>query len=199
MKKILFVIPILFSCTLSFGQFSQGRMLVGGGIGFQSLTNKDKSGSFSVTDSKTTIITLTPRFGYFVINNLAVGLGVEVLSGKSKFEQSNGELVSSQLLVGPFVRYYVGPGVFFQGDFNVGSSKDKSTGGSISQEEKFNLSRWSLGAGYAIFLNDHVAIEPLISYQSLTTKPKDSQDSDVKNINSGLNINLGIQVYIGDR
>lgn len=196
MKKLFVLCLFLFLTKFSFAQFNQGRMLLGGGLGFQSNTSKVKGSGATVTEGRGTIISVNPRFGYFFIDNLAGGLSLEISSSTEKPEGSNDKFTATAFAVSPFVRYYIKPGIFVQGEYGFGSVSEKATSGNSSNEETRPLSRWSLGAGYALFLNDHVAVEPFVGYQSLGVK---DSDVDVRSVNAGLFINLGIQVYLGDR
>lgn len=199
MKKAIFTLAVILAgITSSFAQFEQGRMLVGGTVGFSSTTSKSESGSNSITWGNTTEISLAPQFGYFVIDNLAIGAGLDVSlsSFKPDDDDNDSEYSATGVQFQPFVRYYLPAKVFFQGNFGLGSAKYEETYLGDTDEEKYGLSSWSLAAGYAIMLNDNVAIEPMLGYGSTTTKYKDS-DPEEKDIDSGLFIRVGIQVYLG--
>ena len=105
---------------------------------------------------------------------------------------------TSNFSFGPFARFYLPVGLFFQGFAGFGSSKFHvdvpSPGTDIDQTN--GLMSWDLGAGYAYFLNDHVALEPMVGYQSSTLSDKDSDD---KNITSGLYLNAALTIYLGER
>jgi outer membrane protein W len=199
MKKVLFTVAMALAASAVFAQFNQGRMLAGGDFQFSSNTEKGKSGSTEVTIGKTTSFSLGPQFGYFLIDNLAVGASLSVTTSKFKPEDDNDpENSGSELLLAPFVRYYLSQGIFFQGQFGIGSSKEEFSSGNVTVETKYGLSSIGIGAGYAYFLNDHVAIEPLIGYSSVSRKEKDS-DPEVKEISSGLFLRVGFQVYLGNK
>jgi outer membrane protein len=183
MKKTLLTICALMLLNAAFAQFNQGRMLVGGSLGFSSTSNKANSGGTITSDNKETILSVSPNFGYFVVDNVAVGGSLTYIS--DTYKSTGGySSTSSELLIGPFVRYYVAPGFFGQGAVAIGSESGPTA----------NLTKWSLGVGYAHFLNDHVAIEPLIYYGSLTGK-----NNGVTASTSGLYFSVGIQAYLGDR
>ena len=59
-----------------------------------------------------------------------------------------------------------------------------------------STSSWSAGIGYAIFLNDHVAIEPAVGYVSKIGKYKDSDERDIV---SSITASVGFQIYLGKR
>ncbi len=197
MKKIILVALTLFTFTgISLAQFEQGRILAGGSIGFSTNTNKSKVNNTTTTNSKSASFNFNPKAGYFIINNLAVGAGLDLGVSSYKQEGATHKSTGSSIAIDPFVRYYLKQGIFFQGQFGVGSSKSKYYYGNTPYTDKYNTTNWSLAAGYALFLNNNVAIEPMVGYRSDTDKPK---GSDNKTINGGLFVNVGFQIYLGKK
>jgi hypothetical protein len=196
MKKTLVTLFVVLGSISAFAQFEQGTMLVGGDFGLEFTTEKSKYDNQTNTEGKGSSFALEPQFGYFVIDNLAVGgeLGLTLSSWKP--EGSDGKFTSTTLTLAPFVRYYFEPGVFVEGKYAFGTSKSKDDFGGDVDEDKYSVGGWSLGAGYAIFLNDNVAIEPMIGYGATTFKNKTSGEPAVKNINSGLFVRVGFQIYL---
>ena len=193
MKKTLFSILAFFALSTAFAQFEQGRMLVGGDVGFSSITAKGKSGSTTVTYGKTTTFSLSPKFGYFIIDNLAIGGELEAAVSNYKDDDGEDESKFSQISIGPFARYYFDPGVFVHAGFGFGSAKEKDTFGSGTDETKYGLTKFDVGVGYAVFLNDNVAIEPMLGYGTSSLKNK---DNDSKSIDSGIYLSVGFQIYL---
>ncbi len=193
MKKLFITTLIVFAGVSAFAQFEKGRILAGGSVSFASSTNKTKTDNATTTNSKTTSFDFGPRAGYFFIDNLAAGLGLDLSTSSTKQEGSGDKDASTTFLISPFVRYYLQPGIFFQGQYGIGPETEKSTNASTTVTTKYTGSSWSLGAGYAYFLNSNVAVEPFIGYGARSRKLK---DSDVKGVNSGLFINIGFQIYL---
>jgi len=192
MKKITILAITLFSSIVGFAQFNQGRMLVGGSAEFRTIADKNKSGGTTTTNGTRTTLSVSPSFGYFVIDQLAVGASVD--TGLSKWNARSSNDVDSNttsVQLQPFVRYYLPAGVFFQGKFGLGTAK--TTYDENYDDSKYNTSSLALSAGYAIFLSDNVALEPELGYR--TSKFKDT-DSDTKNINSGIFLRIGFQIYL---
>ena len=196
MKKIVTAIAFLLVASGAFAQFNKGRYLIGGSVSFNSSTNKVDNNGTSTTIGKSSSFGLAPSAGYFFMNNLAAGASLSL--GTSSFKPDGQGTKSSgvNFSLTPFVRYYLQPGIFFQGSFGFGSSKSKSTTGATTTETKFTTSNWGLGVGYAYFLNDFVSIEPLLQYGSNSSKVK---SSDTKSMSNGLSFRIGIQVYLGSR
>lgn len=196
MKKITILAIAMCATIGAYAQFNQGRMLVGGSLAFQSVTNKSKFNGQSTTEGKNTDFSIAPQFGYFVIDNLAVGATLDF--GLSKWKDDDGDYKSTatSFEFQPTVRYYLPVGVFFQGQFGVGGGKYKEEDDGDSDEEKFNRTSFAGAVGYAFFLNDNIAIEPMIGYGSTIDNYK---DLDYKDINNGLFLRIGVQAYLGNR
>lgn len=195
MKKITFFLIAMAAAFTGYAQFDQGRKLVGGGVSFTTTTNKSKLNGTTVTNGKQTAFSVTPNFGYFVIDNLAVGAGLEIGVSSYKPENSNNKSTGTGFVFTPLVRYYLPVNVFFHGEFGVGSAKSKTKNGNNTFESKSGVTNWALAAGYAIFLNESnsVAIEPMLGYGSEVYKDKDTK---VKDIDNGLFLKVGFQIYL---
>jgi hypothetical protein len=195
MKKVLFTMALALATSAAFAQFSKGRILAGGSIGFSSETVKSEFDGNESTIGKQTDITFTPQAGFFVMDNLAVGAGIALESSTFKPDGGDGKQTTSEFTFNPFARYYFGPGVFGQATVGFGSAKEEEDTGSTTTETKASVFRWNLGLGYAIFLNDNVAIEPVIGYGSKTFKLDETGDPKTKF--GGLFLQVGIQAYLG--
>jgi len=196
MKKIVTVIALALISSGAFAQYNQGGILLNGGLGFRSTTQKSESGGTTTTLGKQTDFTFNPRVGYFFINNLAAGLTFDVTSSMRKPEGSSGKSGSSLTTIGPFVRYYLDQGLFFQGEIGFGGNVDKSVTGNTTTTTKYSATKWDVGVGYAYFLGDNIAIEPLVYYGMLNLKNKDTNGKYKEN---GLGIQLGLTAFIGGR
>jgi outer membrane protein len=196
MKKIFTVIALALISSGAFAQFKQGGILLNGGLGFRSTTNKLESGGTTTTLGKQTDFTFNPRVGYFFMDHLAAGLTFDVTTSMSKADGSSNKSGYSITTVGPFVRYYLDQGLFFQGEIGFGGRTDKSVTGNTTTTTKYSAMKWDIGVGYAYFLGDNVAIEPLVYYGMLNFKDKDTNG---KYKESGLGIQLGLTAFIGGR
>jgi len=200
MRKIVTVIAFALIGSGAFAQFNQGRMLVGGSLGFSAQTNKTKTDNATNTNYRMTSFSLTPDFGYFIIDHLAVGAGLGISTTSTKFDGSDVKNSSSVFTLSPFARYYVDPGVFLQANVAFGSHSDKRTDqvGTVTQTvtTKGGVMGWGVALGYAYFLTDNVAIEPMFGYSSVSAKDK---DNDSKDVTGGVYLNVGFQIYLGPR
>ncbi len=192
-KIILFFVYILFFSIYSFSQFSKGSILAGGNVGADFSTNKTIAGSVTTTNSSTNSFSLSPQVGYFFIDNFVGGAGVKLLTSSQKNDSSPSSFSQTNISFEPFARYYFDK---FYGQALIGfgsSSSDQTNNNGTVFTSKGSLFNWSISGGYAILLNDHVAIEPQIGYRSTSISP-DGTNSTIRT--AGLFLQLGFQVYI---
>ncbi|MCB0515929.1 MAG: hypothetical protein R2798_03875 [Chitinophagales bacterium] len=143
--RLLLISTIIGLCLWSFGALAQidsGSKIIGGSLRYSNV-------SYRHSDENITTVELNPRLGYFFSDNMAVGAEVVYLWEKTNtFDQ-----VSTALGIGPFGRYYLDAGVFGQVDvryFHRNNGEIKSDGTSLG-----------FGLGYAAFVTDNIAIEPI--------------------------------------
>jgi len=155
---------LCLSQTISAQAVNQGAWMVGGSAGFQSQKYKD-------ADESTTYINLSPNLGYFIADDLAIGLALNLSS-----ISSDGESVTDFGL-GPFVRFYFADAIFAQAGVNLGLGDSEFT-------------EFQVGVGYSWFVDNSVAIEPMLFYNS------HSVDGDTFDY-SVFGLSIGIQAFAG--
>ncbi|MDR1516882.1 MAG: hypothetical protein LBS52_02075 [Dysgonamonadaceae bacterium] len=175
MKKLLWAtcVALLCSAGIANAQIEEGSTLVGGSLANAQLT----FGSAGKTS-----ILLTPKVGYFIQDNVAVGGQVKLGASKVKNVKAIYEYG-----VGAFGRYYLGPGEQGVDNFlqhgrwflEAGAGIGGATGGDLM----FNL---NFGPGYAYFLTDAIALEASLLYDG-------NLGSGSRN---GLLLNLGFQIHL---
>ncbi len=197
MKKVLLTAVALFAFGFANAQdastgegFSKGNVFVSGGVGISS----EKTG-----DAKTNGFNFSPKAGYFVTENIAVGLALGFASTKDQDDTKD-----TNFSAGAFGRYYFTPSskfsVFGQLGVNVSNTKHEEVvtilGTEATIESKANGFDVKLAPGVSYFLSNNFAIEAsfgALGYE--TTKPDadgaDSTDTfglnlDLSSINFGL-------------
>lgn len=205
------VVLLFLSSTVVFGQLEKGKIFIQGSssIGFSSEKYTYISGGTSTESSKSISFGFSPKVGYFIIDNLPIGLLIDVYTYKNKATDSDNENTSNELLIGPFARYYF----LAQDDLkpmaevyaSFGGSKDKYDYSSYTNEYKYGIFKFGIGAGASYFVTDHVAIDMLIGYNSSKYKLKSetnasrsaaSEDEDQTDKYAGLGISIGVVVTI---
>ncbi len=140
----------------------QGSMMLGGSAGF-TMQAADGNDFY--------IISFAPQFGYFVVDNLAIGAAVSVTKMKD---------IDPSFGIGPFVRYYLNNGLFGQVRYEFQSMPgilDNVTGSAAG-----------IGIGYAAFLNNSISIEPVLFYNR--------HFGDLGEFNE-FGLQVGVSAYLG--
>lgn len=210
--KILFTLSIFF-CTLSSlsqsknetltSPTSKGNYIIGGssGFNFSSVSLKIKSDSLETQDLglRETSLSLTPIAGYFLIDDLAIGLGLSLILDKSKSDEFNFKSTNTTFIFTPFIRYYFTKGTikpFLQGNLGIGTSNSTNEFNSQETESKNSVFNYGFDGGVAFFLSNLISIDVGVGYISSSSKPKDSNESNTRIISSGFNFNTGITIFL---
>ncbi len=184
MKKIIFTAAAIFAFGIANAQdkkestgegFAKGNVFIMGSAGFST----ESTGDFSNNS-----FSFSPRVGFFVTNNIAVGLAIGFDGSKQEDIVGGGftttEDTRTDFSIGAFGRYYFNPAskfsVFGELGFNVLSRKDEnssSNGGiTVSSETKSNGFNVAAAPGISYFVSDSFALEAkwgLLQYE--TTEP----------------------------
>lgn len=180
------------------GGFSKGDVFVSGAFSFGSFEDKD-------ADSKSSSFTISPKVGYFVTENIAVGAKVGYSSSKdAAIDNVMGVDLSgfgadvfsvNTLNLGGFGRYYFTPANQFSlfGEFSldyVTSTIDEVDGVSTSGDNKVNGFGAGLGLGMNYFVSSNFSLEAgvgVLNYMS--AKPNAEGFDGVSSFNFGGNWN----------
>jgi len=197
-KNHLLTLVIIFTTITVFSQTDQGNILIGGssnlGLNFGSFKT-EINGSQTQGTQKVTNFNISPRIGYFVIDNLVVGISLPFSSSTNKL--NNSKSTENSIFISPFTRYYftesnIKP--FLQGQVGFGSSKNKFESDFSDFESTSNLFNYEILGGVAIFINDYISFDLGINYINSTSKFKN--DNDTKNISSQFGFRAGISIIL---
>lgn len=216
MKRIVFYVLVFigfsFSQTPGLAQTEKGKFLVGNGYSVSITSAKTTnfagtSNSYLYKKKKSTII--EPETGYFILNNLALGIQFLYNYQKESTFFTNGttpqdydyERISALI---PFFIYYVGKNQikpYLTAGIGPGWRK---SGYSIFREpeitQKNKLLTSGYGGGIAVFINKNVSVDFGMTYNKSTIFYKEELQggnyNEWKNVTSGTNITFGIIVCI---
>jgi outer membrane protein len=206
MKRMLLL--LCSTCLLALpgqAQLSEGDWIVGltsnffgGGngitvfnpntVGFAITSSKIKNGGSDIDGPNRTYFNISPNAGYFIMDNLAVGVGL----GFDLYKEEDEDDAETTFGISPFARYYfdlenIKP--FAQVGFGVGSY---SYGSEDSMKE--SILHFGLGAGIALFLNDNVSVDFALGYTSESYKPKD--EDDLKYVYGSFGLGIGLTMFL---
>lgn len=180
MKKIIALVTIT---TLSFAsvakaQIRQGNLLVGADLANFNL-NLNKGGNFNMR--------IDPKLAFFVRDNLAVGLYLNVGLATAK---DAGTDVSYG--IGALGRYYINDStvnMLRHGRFFIEANAGIE-GYNPSVGDNTNGLGLGAGPGYAYFITSNVALEALVKYNGIVGFGSTPTSSN-------LNLSFGFQIYLG--
>jgi hypothetical protein len=216
--KTLQLLFLSVLCILNFSlvkaQPDQGKIMVGvssslelasTGANLMSLgytttsTKSDASGAFDNETYKTTNLNLLPKVGYFMINNLAVGIDLGVNTSNTKYTTYTSN--STFFSVGPFIRYYLATGnllPFIELEGSLGKVSNKSTYENSGSTSESNSDIFNLGGnlGLTIPLGGVAAFDVMLGYNSLTAKESENNPNNVRTVLSAFGLKLGFVVFL---
>lgn len=201
MKKLFFAGALALFGAMN-AQTEKGSWVVSGktGLGFNSVNTKYKVEGKSYDGPKVSTFSITPSIGYFVIDNLAVGLDLQFVSTKTTFKNDqfdmNVDTKNSTFTVMPNATYYFATGSSFRPYVGAGVGY-----GSVTSTELYNDKEttkgglaWGAKGGFVYLLNSTVGLDLGVGYNSLSTK-ETVQNTEVKTNTGGLGVNLGVSVF----
>jgi hypothetical protein len=228
-RKIPFSFSLVLVSFFAHGQFAKGTFSIGGSISGNYSTSQPTSyfypsttfytGSASAIpapiiikpDKRTYSILVIPEIGYFVSNNLNVGLGLGLAIDDQREEYSSYLNTSNYKtwVIEPYARYYF-HSFYFQGSLGLGETSNERSSkyslidgnGSIlnfSSQVNGKSTSWhgALAVGKVFLINKNVGIETSIGYRYKTIS---INDSSLPNEKSGtFYLGTGLQLFLNKR
>jgi outer membrane protein len=212
MKNTIIVALAFFSSLPAFAQISKGTSTWGGNISLLRQSNRyiyeGYYPQYNNSKYKTNTLSITPSYGYFVVNNLSVGANVSGLLSHSVSEppalSGSPELESSSrsIGVGPAVRYYLplddklyayaassyawfwsrNKFEYNFGNNDIGTSKSRS-----------RYTTWDAGLGLSYFVNPSTALEAGFAYTNARYK---DDNGDISTKTNNISFHAGFRVFL---
>ncbi|HEY3404080.1 MAG TPA: outer membrane beta-barrel protein [Ohtaekwangia sp.] len=198
MKKILFTLTCVTLVYMSYAQTVSGTKAIGGGINY---TSESGLSGYEGDDGKQTDFSIMPTFGYFVSDNVMVGVAVGYLSSKSENLNFYDEETTG-FVVGPLARYYVhttNESFAFYGQFTALFISGKTSYDGVDDETKSGGLDISISPGFAYFLNEHWALELGFRGIAYTKEDPDKDADDDEQTTFTLGLNSFMPATIGFR
>lgn len=134
---------------------------------------------------------------YYVLNNFAVGAGIEWLTNNYTQKDSDYKDKNSGILFMPMVMLNAptqnaAQNLFLEFGYGFGSQKSKTEYGGDTDEVKEGLSKFAIGIGYNYFITPKTALTPFVQWEQLTEKDK---DTDIKTVYRGINAGISWNVF----
>lgn len=201
---------------MSFQPTQRGNFVIGSRIGFSTAKStidvSSATGSVKGDGGSSMQFNLAPAIGYFFANHMVLGIGMDWLhtSSTTGVDVSGGtapsqESSNTNVLFGPFVRYFIPAGddkAFFLGStVGFGHSKNQFTGSdNTTQSINNSLLNIGVGPGFTIFSDNGLALEALVKYNFA----RSDSEIDVQGITrssvswtNAVDFSVGVQYYFG--
>ena len=191
MKKFLLIVAVAFA-SATYAQTEKGNWMVGSDLSFSYETSKVTTSTKvnNVTtdvDVTTNTFKFVPNLNYFVINNLAVGLGLEYQNTKVKGASNahNTFAISTNahyyFPIGGNLAPFVGAKVGYAWD-SVGSSDESKSRGLL----------FGVKGGIAYFVNQGAALTGYLGYDYQNLKNKVNTNNSEKTGKFGVGIGVAL-------
>lgn len=170
--RTILVLLITLSLSLAAHETANaqtGTVFAGGGIGFSSQSDKLEGTAFEDFEESVITFSVTPSIGYYVTDDLAVGLGLGFESSSLEDEVDDIEQSRSVFFIAPFARYVseVTESMKLFGQFGVtygfGTGEEETPGGNTIESE-VTLIEVGIHPGLTFFLSESWAIEPTFGF-----------------------------------
>lgn len=208
MKKLNFLLfamlfaisgPVIAQVT------NQGNFLIGSTLGFSSSasdirfvnSNSDEEGQGPASLQ----INFAPNIGYFLMDDFALGLSMDFTFSRQE-EPSTDRTEDSNLLFGPFFRYYFplddGLAFFGEASFGFGNSSDDLFIGEMKQSINTSIFATGFGPGFTIIAKNGIGIEAIFKYnyaQSRFNTLLNGINQETITKTNQFDISLGVQYY----
>ena len=179
MKNIKSLFVLLF--IISGIQISKSQLFISGSFGINAGTSKSFVDDADSDGPSTFGLSVKPRVGYFIMDNVAVGLGIGPESYRVK-TPGTPEVITSAFSFefNPFARYYFietgNLSLFAEGgmDLGIGKQKTKTGGTTADGPNTFDI-MFYLSPAIEYSLSDKISIEAIIGgvYMQLATEKQE--------------------------
>ena len=185
------MVAVAFSAA-TYAQTEKGNWMVGSDLSFSyestKVTISEKRGNTTIErDGTTNTFKFIPNVNYFVINNLAVGLGLEYQHEKTKGASD----ATNTFAIAPNAHYY----------FPIGGKLAPFVGAKVGhawRSEGSNDSQKSRGflfgvkGGIAYFVNEGAALTGYVGYDQMNLKNKVNTNNSEKYGKFGVGIGVAL-------
>lgn len=201
------IIFILSIAAMAFGQVTdQGNFLLGSTIGFSTANSKvtqmvGDAGLANEERPSSVQLNVAPKIGYFLADNIALGIGVDYTLNTIR-EAGEEKVKDSDLLFGPFARYYypVGEDMAFliEAGFGFGNATDILDIAGSQQRITTNIFAFGIGPGFTVVSSESIGLEASVKYNyarsSFDTEIGGIRQETITDTNQ-FDFSVGIQFY----
>lgn len=190
---ILTILPFV-----SLSQTEKGKFMIYAGTDLSAAFGKNtvKYDGHDLKSINTTSLNIEPAFGYFVADNLSVGISLPLSFQKNGYDIY--EMKESLYGVSLFGRYFFGENQwkpFFDAEIGYLASKSYSEISGSELDDLFGGLAYAAGIGISSLINQHVFFDFSIGYAYADMGY--SKDSELKMAVSGVGVEVGFSIILG--
>jgi len=192
MKKLLLISLIALCINNLQAQMQQGKFFIGGSTNLNATFLKYKSDDNGQTStSNMSKIDFGLSGGYFIANNIALGLFNSLTYSKTDYSKA------TMISIGPVGRIYFGNShvrPILSGSFGYTFEKQNETYSGVgSYDSKFSGANFSLSGGAAFIFSESVSLDIMAGYSGTYLK---QSNSNYKINTNNLAISLGFSIFL---
>jgi hypothetical protein len=201
MKRIIFIIVISLSISVMLkAQMNSGSKFIAGSNQLSFSVHNQKYLGTTSDPTKYFNFDLNTKAGYFLKNRIAIGGLVDYGFQKSS-QSSYSKNYITGFSIGPLARYYVQYGTlipFAEASVVFGIQNNKTIYEALPTTEfKHSVLGFKAGIGANYFLNESIAFEGMLDYYMTKLKPKWEGATGDGELESGVELSVGIIFYFG--
>lgn len=195
---------ILLSVGASAQSLQRGNFMIGSTLGLSTASSRVEQGGAETEGLSARLIQVAPSMGYFVLENLAVGIGADFTVDRVSDPELGSTRDNSNLLFGPFGRYYLplDDNVAFFGltNFGFGNSTSEKVISGQPEGIRNNIFAFGIGPGLMVYTKGGFSLEAIVKYNHarsrFETTAGGTQVITITRTNQ-VGISLGVQYYFG--
>lgn len=200
MKKLLLVLITILPSILILGQTTKGKFILSAGTGVQFTGSNVKSvvdGKTQRESDKVNSFSFMPTFGYFVIDNLAVGLSSNISTTTYKYSTGD-KYISNSTLIMPIAMYYFPMDGKIRPLVQIGVGYSSIRVNYVpktfnNSKETYSGPAYNFGGGVSYFISEDISFNFGLSYtKSTLTK---STQNEFKQKRGDFGSNIGISIF----
>lgn len=198
MKKIVLGLSMIMGIT-AFGQTEKGNVVIAGStsLNFNSLTPKVKISGATSEGDKTTTLSFTPSIGYFIIDNLALNLDMNLTSMTQKGDNYKDTTTAFSFL--PGATYYFNNNSKFipylGANIGYGTMKYSETYNNNTVDSDKSGFTWKVKGGGMYMVTNSLAVDLGLGYSQFSTSQEVNSIKATTTLNN-FGVNLGMAYFI---
>jgi hypothetical protein len=198
MKKIFTLLICFIWSGFVFGQKNEsfltnafvvkGSWMLGGDLSSSWKSySRDQGSVKNVDKGRVFRLDMTGKVGYFLIEDFALGVKAHATHLNLKSDSTGAAPRHTVVIAGPFLRKYFKEGIF--GEAGAGLGLDHT-----SDVTQWDILAADLGLGFTYFLNNNIAVEPILAV--VYSKHKAGTQTQMSYAEIGPEFRLGIQAFL---